>query len=544
MAICSKCQSEFSIRDQDREFYKQFDVPDPLMCSNCRLQHRLCFRNERTYYRRESSFLNQTIVSIYDKDAKFPVYSQEEWWSDKWDGLDFGQEFDFNRTFFEQFEELLSKVPRIALFNVNPTNSEYCQQAYDNKNSYLCNVVEECEDCMYVTHSNKLTDSFDCSYLQHCELCYDCIDSEKLYACIGCQSCQNSSNLSFCYDCVGCQNCVGCFGLRNKKYYIMNEEFTREEYEKKIAHLEFDKFSKFKNGRDYFLQWTKNLPHRASRNFNCEASIGNYLINCQRCHECFSSYELQDCAYCTWIFNSHDVMDVYGMGHSEWVLECLGVERVNTCAFNTFVSHSSDTFYSDLCFNSHNLFGCVGLRSKTFCILNKEYKEAEYKELKGKIIEHMKSTGEWGKFFPVSLSPYAYNETAAMDYFPLSKKEVLANGFKWKEPDAKEYLPQNYQMADDVKKIGEAICNETLACSDCGKNYKILSNELKFYHRMSLPVPRKCPDCRYKDRLKLRNPRALYARNCDRCAKGIKTSYSCKCNEKIFCEVCYTESLS
>ncbi|MFA6918329.1 MAG: hypothetical protein WC285_05925, partial [Candidatus Gracilibacteria bacterium] len=98
------------------------------------------------------------MISIYDADAKSPVYSREEWWSDKWDGLDYGRDFDFNRPFFEQFKELLMKVPRIGLFNVNPFNSDFCQQAYDNKNSYMCVVVEKCEDCMYVSHSNGLRD--------------------------------------------------------------------------------------------------------------------------------------------------------------------------------------------------------------------------------------------------------------------------------------------------------------------------------------------------------------------------------------------------
>ena len=50
----------------------------------------------------------------------------------------------------------------------------------------------------------------------------------------------------------------------------------------------------------------------------------------------------------------------------------------------------------------------------------------------------MKKTGEWGEFFPSSLSPFGYNETVANDFFPLSKEEATKQGFKWKEKDPTE----------------------------------------------------------------------------------------------------------
>jgi len=543
MTNCKNCGKQFEIRTEDEVYYKKFDVPGPEDCPDCRLQNKLCFRNERTFYKRKSSLSGQSMVSIYSEDADFPVYSPEEWWSDKHDGYKYGVDFDFSRGFFEQFAELQKKVPRIALFNVNPTNSEYCQQAYDNKNCYLCMVLEECEDSMYLSHSNRVRTSFDGNYLQHSELCHDCIDSTKLYNCIGCQSCQNSNDLMFCYDCIGCHDCIGCFGLRNKQYWIMNKQLTQAEYEEKKAVLEFNKYSKFANARDYFLQWTKDLPHRASRNFNVENCTGDYLINGKNCHQCFDSYEIQDSAYCTWIFNSHDCYDVYGLGYSEWVYEGLGVERLNNCAFNTFVSNSHDSCYNDLCFHSRDLFGCVGMKNANFCIFNKKYSEEEYRTLRAKIVEHMKKTGEWGKFFSNKNSQFAYNETAAKDHFPLTEEEATSKGFRWKQKEKKEYLPATCEIPDDTKTIDEKFCQEMLACSACGKNYKIMPNELKFYKRMNISVPRKCPDCRHAERLALRNPGFLWERKCAKCGANIKTSYSPDRLEVIHCETCYADGV-
>jgi len=56
--------------------------------------------------------------------------------------------------------------------------------------------------------------------------------------------------------------------------------------------------------------------------------------------------------------------------------------------------------------------------------LNKQYTKEEYEKLVPKIIEHMKKTSEWGEFFPASISPFGYEETAAMDYYPATKQNL------------------------------------------------------------------------------------------------------------------------
>ncbi len=539
MASCEKCSIEFEISPKDLEFYKHFDLSAPTKCPECRLQHRLAFRNERTLYKRTSDISGQQIISIYTPENRYKVCSTEEWWADKHEPLKYGQDFDFSRPFFEQFEELLLNVPRITLFNVNPTNSDYTQQSYYNKNCYLSFVLKECQDCTYVTHAQKAVDCIDSSFIYNSELCYECINCEKLYGCIGCQSCQNSSNLIFCYDLIGCHDCIGCYGLRNKRYYIMNEPHTKEEYEEKKRMLELNKFKKFLNCKSYFIELSKNQPHRATQNLNVENSTGDYLIDCKNAKLCYNCFNDEDCAYCTWMFHSQDCMDVYGMGYGKYVYEGVGVESLNNCAINTFVSDSHDVFYSDCCFYSSYLFGCAGIKNEKYCIFNKRYSPEEYEKLKAKIIEHMKKTGEWGKNFPVSLSPFAYNETAANDFFPLSKEETLKQGFTYKEPDKRDYLPQTTTLPDDLKETPDSITNETLACINCGKNYKITPVELKFYHKLNVPIPRKCQDCRYKNRMQQRNSRKIYERSCHKCSKQIHTTYSPDRPEKIYCEECY-----
>ena len=70
--------------------------------------------------------------------------------------------------------------------------------------------------------------------------------------------------------------------------------------------------------------------------------------------------------------------------------------------------------YALYCSNSSNLFGCVGVKKKEYCILNKQYSKEEYEDLRTRIAEQMltmpykDSKGyeyPYGEFLPVEFSP-------------------------------------------------------------------------------------------------------------------------------------------
>lgn len=123
---CKQCQKQFVVEDDDLEFYKKisptfaektFEIPAPTLCPDCRMRRRLSWRNERSLYKRNCDLCNREMVTLYRKDSPFKVYCQECFWSDKWDPRNYGQNFDPNKSFFEQFRELQAKTPRIALLN-------------------------------------------------------------------------------------------------------------------------------------------------------------------------------------------------------------------------------------------------------------------------------------------------------------------------------------------------------------------------------------------------------------------------------------------
>jgi hypothetical protein len=287
----------------------------------------------------------------------------------------------------------------------------------------------------------------------------------------------------------------------------------------------------------------KKFPRQFAQNLQCENSTGNYIIKSKNAKRCFDVKNLEDCSHCAQVIDGKDSYDVNYCEHFELTYDHIGFDDIydvkfcNTCGFCKNCTHSA------FCKSCMNLFGCIGLRDKKYCILNKQYSKEEYEKLVPKIIEHMQSTGEWGEYLPAALSPFCYNESVAQQFFPLSEDEIKKRGYAWKPRDHRDYQSQTYQIPDDIKEVSDDICQQILACTDCGKNYKIIEQELKFYRKMNLPIPRKCPDTRHLDRMALRTPRQLWNRKCDKCNADIKTAYSPDRPETVYCEKCYLKEV-
>ena len=147
----------------------------------------------------------------------------------------------------------------------------------------------------------------------------------------------------------------------------------------------------------------------------------------------------------------------------------------------------------------------------------------EYEKTVARIIEHMIKDKQWGQFFPASVSTFAYNESAANDYFPLSKEEILKQGFKWKEIEGAENK--------DAK--------DALICEVTGKPFRIIPQERAMYEKFGLALPKRSPRQRHLDRVTLRNPMFLWDRKCDKCGMLIRTTYAPDRPEKVYCEKCY-----
>jgi hypothetical protein len=187
------------------------------------------------------------------------------------------------------------------------------------------------------------------------------------------------------------------------------------------------------------------------------------------------------------------------------------------------------------------------MRSVSNCILNMQYSEQEYETLVPVIVEAMRREGTWGEFFPTAMSPFAYNDTVAMEYFPLTQEDVHAKGWRWRtiveEPSDVVRIIDACDVPDSIDDIPDDIVNWAIRSAASRRPYRIIRQELDFYRRMRIPIPRLHPDERYRVRMELRNPRKLWNRECMTCGKRVKTSFAPERPEKVFCEECYLKEV-
>lgn len=551
--LCNICSASFEIPPEDLKIYEHFAVPRPTFCCSCRMQRRMAFRNERNLYKRKCDFSGKEMLSVYPPDCKYKIYDQKIWWSDVWDSMTYGRDFDFNKPFFEQFENLLIEVPRINLQNRNNENSDYCNDTNDMKNCYLCFNSEFASNFYYCNTAGYGSDCLDIFWSMQVELCYECSKVMGGYHCFWCFNCSGISDCYFCRDLIGCKNCFGCIGLRQKEYCVFNKQLKREEFEDFIKDFTFSHVDIEKAKAD-FAKLCLTVPHRGLEMSNCENSQGDYLTNCKNCVDCFDVMESENCRY-IWDGLANNSYDCFNSGFdSNFLYECVGVYRANNVKFSDKTSASNDMQYCDYCYSCHDCFGCVGLNHKSYCLFNKQYTKEEYEKLATKVVEYMKktiviagsATVEYGEFFPVSLSPFGYNDSLANWYFPLTREEALREGFNWNDYVMPKIGNKTFSAADlpqKIDQVGDSICTEIIECENDKKLFKIIPQELQFYRKQKLPLPHFCPDCRHEKRKRQMNPRKLWERKCAKCQKDIKTTYDPSAPEIIYCEDCYLKEI-
>jgi hypothetical protein len=328
---------------------------------------------------------------------------------------------------------------------------------------------------------------------------------------------------------------------------VFNKPVGKDVFEETLKNFDLGSTEGVARALTQFKKFVVTIPHVYAWLQNCENVTGNNVRNSRNCHYCFDGTDLEDCRYCTWIFNCNDVMDCYGMGVSERVYDCVGVEEVQQIAFSLGTSNSVDCYYTDLCFNCKHLFCCVGLRNKSYCIFNKQYSKEAYEMHLKKLIEQMRLAGEWGEFFPSMVSAFAYNESKAQEDYPLSKAEAISKAFQWKDdidevPQVEKIIPAKL-LPDSIQEIPDDVLNWAINCEETNRPYRIVKKELDFYRTKQWPVPHVHPDVRRRKRVEARNPRNLWSRSCGKCGKDIQTTYSPERPEIVHCESCYLKEI-
>lgn len=478
----------------------------------------------------------------------------------------------------------MEAVPRPALTGINVINSDFSHGCESCKNCYFTFYSWHSQDSQYCYGLLLSRDTYDSYAVDNSDHAYESLHSNRLYKVRFGYFADDCLDSSFLFDCVGCSDCFGCVNLRKQKYCMFNEKLSKDEYREQMAYWDLGSYARLQEAKEKFRSIYLSTPRRFAHIRNSQNVTGDIIRDAKNCQTCFTALDgVQNCKYVyTGGLNLKDSYDVSAGGDmSELLYEIYGVTQSQRCLFSVGGTNSIDTLYCDWAYNSSNLFGCTSLKHKRYCILNKQYSRDEYEKLVAKIRRHMNEMPyvdqkgreyKFGEFFPVELSAYAYNETFSFIWYPKTKEETLKEGWKWQDPQERSYqvTARPEDLPDHIRDVADSILKETVGCmhfgkcnEQCATAFRLTTEELAFYRKMNIALPRLCPNCRYAELRRWRNSFHLWKRKCmclssealakedaykntishfhatDPCPNEFETTYSHDKPEIVYCDQCY-----
>lgn len=549
MKECLYCKSNFEISDRENTMYEKVGVSIPDICSHCRWKQHMAFWPFGKFRVGKSDLSGEKIITILPENARYPIYSSKEWWSDEWDVMSYGVDYDPSKSFFEQLKELQEKVPRPHQQGAaQNTNCDWCDDVWESKNCYLSRSIARAENTLYGYRAIDIKDSIDVSHTFNLDNCYNCTYCFTSYDLFFSDNCRDCLNSAFLFDCRNSSHCFMSWNLRGKSYCIENVQYSKEEYEEKMKSINLGSYQELEKYKNRYKQILKEeAVHKQNFNIKTYDSIGSYMANCNNCINVFSWEDSENCTNCLRGLKTKDSIDLTGC----WYLEVSGN---NSCCTNGYevkysiwcdgIRHSE---YCDQCLEVDYCFGCVGLRKKKYCILNKQYTKEEYEVLKERIISDMKQRGEYGKFPPYSLGLCPYNFSTAAIYFPeVDKEYVKERGGYWENDQSQVADGLNTsELPDSISEVDESISKQGLICPVTGWRYNIADAEFAFLKRKNIALPRVHFDVRTKERMNSLSQINAEQYKCFYCSKEIIGYYPKSWEyEKIACEGCYLREIA
>ncbi|MBI5621932.1 hypothetical protein HY933_03665 [Candidatus Falkowbacteria bacterium] len=560
MPTCKQCNQPFILGQIGTDILRRLDVPEPSVCDVCAVRQLMAFRNERTFYSSQCQKCSKTILSMYPPDTALSVYCRDCWWGDTWDGTQFGRVYRGPETFFQELAELQKVVPREGLVNLNSPDCDYCNHVRDCKSCYMCSLLsDQCEECYYCYWIVTVKDSAACYYGRNNQRCYFCVATIQSYGCSYVLECENCLDCHYSFDLRGCKNCMFSSNLRNQQYVFENQQLTKTEYETRAAAVNR---GSWQQSRDSVQRWHQLIDQAVkaySYQSKCENSTGDNIQSSVNTQLAYNSFEDENAYNAASVICAKNIFNGFAVGSqpTEWasnIAVVKGGTQIVSC-FNT--AYSSDIYFCENLISCMDCIGCIGLHKKKYCILNTQYEEEEYKKIKAELLGYLRQSGALSEFFPKSFSPFAYNETAAQDFYPLTKEQAVQLDYTWKDElpgtFGHETLPAD-GVPDRIAEVNDDILRQTLACIHCGRNFKLIKQELTLYRSLGVPIPRECFNCTLRQRLDLMGERDLRERQCDctraehqqhqgkTCQNKFLTKYTAK-DKKVYCEECYQKEI-
>ncbi len=385
-------------------------------------------------------------ISRYPETNRIENLSSSVAYEDMRDGLlDYG--LDNQKSFFKTLGQLFKTVPKELCFQMGSgENTDYADVVWWSRNVYLSNfIVYDCENVCYsmVAREHCVNIFNSLMIFKNCDNVYSSVWVIESYNIFYSRYIKNSSDIWFSKNLIWCTHCIWCSDLENKSYCIQNKQYNKEEYFQKYKHLLANKwkFSKFFGQ----VSWE-------GQNFGSNNVTGNFVIDSEEVKDCHLSYNLKKSnkvIFGWWEYGDENFVDVFIWGAWQWknIYAVNWTAETENVYCSTLVVKSSEIYYSFWLDACSYCFGCIGLKNKSYCILNKQYTKEERYDKVDEIFTQMEKDWTLWKFFPWSMNPFYFNDTAAYlidDTF--TKEEVEAEGYLRRDEKIKVDIPEGAEI--------------------------------------------------------------------------------------------------
>lgn len=447
-------------------------------------------------------YKNSWFVSIIPNDSNVKKILDFEKFNELRDSLiSFGEIYDFNKIFFQNFGKLFLEIPHPNIIDFwENENSKFWYSIYASKNIYLSFEIGWCENVLYsLSVKQSSINVFNSVAIRgNCENIYMTLSSTNSYKIFYSKFINNSSNIWFSQNMIWCEECILCEWLINKKYHIWNIEYEKDKY--------FIEKSFILNKKDKYNEYYKNLKN-IGKNIWSQDIIWIWTINSQNIDNWYFVNNVKNWRNLLFVSGTldeemYDTMTAW-LDISSDFYGCFDVWISNNIYLSQHIWLSSNIYYSyNLLWCSFCIW-CIWLKNKSYCILNKQYTQDERYEMANKIFAQMDEQWILGEMFPWDLNPFYFNDTVAyLIDNSFTREEIINQWYMRRDESIKVDIPEWMEIVEtkdlDISNYDESILKKVIK-DEQWNIYRIVKMEYDFLKKYNLPLP----NLHWLDRIKI-----------------------------------------
>ncbi|MDA1038607.1 MAG: hypothetical protein O2877_02885 [bacterium] len=548
--VCDLTGEKWDVTEEELGWYRHFNVPPSKLSPVTRMKINTSFYNGFQWWNQKHPKTGKTIITGVHPSTGIKVLPDKEWHEK--DFSENGIEVDLNRSFFEQMRELQLRVPLPASRNIKEPENSISLASSGDRNSYFM-VATISENSLYSVWCNKLSGVCEVNSCDNVSNSYHIGNSYNINNCNFIDSSKDVISSDFIFFSSDLEFCFGASLQKHKRYLWFNEQLTKEEWEKRRAEVDLgsrkvldENIAKFRKMMVEDTAWPENFNETVENCtgeliFESEDISEGYFVNTSK-NGHWVAYLLSNCEGNAYMGGGKDSTNNY---YSHSPMMSSGCKFVHSCY------SCQNVEYSMQCYNCEDLFGCVGLNRKRFCIFNKQYTEDEYYKKLDEVKTNMLERGEYGDFFPLSFSPCYFFATPALAWL-IDEKDAEQLGAAMYDLDsmgARGDIDSNAPMTDvselpdHVKDFGE-WSGKALKDKLEGKRFAYIKPEITLYQKLNIAPPLENPMLRLRNLSFEVNSAIPMEVTCAKTGKKLRVAKNKMYpDRKIYCREAYLEYL-